>query len=284
MTTAGNGADSAGQGAVQIRFVDARRAPTTCTRQRLLLPAARRAQREHLVQQPRPAADPATGKAPKTELRQYQPGFASAADRDSRPLRRPQQGVLLRQLRRAPARRAQCTLQPHDPHAGGAAGHLPLQRGGATATVEPAAARRRATARLATLDPTVAQAARATSAVRDDERRASPTCSDPLAAAVRRSRVPIDELHAVPTVRLDYNLTQNAPADRVVQLSAHQLDARTRPTTAQPSLPRLPDLPAASSPTRYTTCGIAAVDVRRRTSSTSSASAAPAARRCSRRR
>ena len=55
VTTAAQGADSAGQGAVQIRFVT-RSGTQQLHRQRLLLPAARRAEREHLVQQPRPDA------------------------------------------------------------------------------------------------------------------------------------------------------------------------------------------------------------------------------------
>ena len=55
VTTAANGADSAGQGAVNIRLVT-RSGSNRFARQRLLLPASRRAQREYVVQQPRPDA------------------------------------------------------------------------------------------------------------------------------------------------------------------------------------------------------------------------------------
>ena len=58
---------------MNIRFVT-RSGTNEFARQLLLLPAARRAERQHLVQQPRSDARSATGKAPKTELRQYQPG------------------------------------------------------------------------------------------------------------------------------------------------------------------------------------------------------------------
>ena len=55
MTTAGNTADASGQGGVQIKFVT-KLGIEQLDRQRLRVPTATTAQREHLVQQPRPAA------------------------------------------------------------------------------------------------------------------------------------------------------------------------------------------------------------------------------------
>ena len=55
VTTAGNTADATGQGAVQIRFVT-KAGTNQLDRHRLRIPASRRAEREHLVPQPRPAA------------------------------------------------------------------------------------------------------------------------------------------------------------------------------------------------------------------------------------
>ena len=193
--------------------------------QRVLLPAPRCAQREHLVQQPRPDADPATGKAPKTELRQYQPGTRVGGPIVIPGLvRRPRQGVLLRQLR-GDALAEQRHADAHDPAPARAAGHLPLQRQRpASQTVDLLALAAR-NGQIATLDPTVArllarhpQRRRATGAV-DGSVGSAP-------AAVRRSRLRSRAITPAPTVRIDYNLSTEPPADGVVQLSAHQLGPR----------------------------------------------------------
>ena len=84
---------------MQIRFVT-RSGSNQFTRQQLLLHAARQVELEHLVQQPRPAAGSATGKAPKAEDVLYQPGTRVGGPIViPGPVQRPRQGVLLRQLR-----------------------------------------------------------------------------------------------------------------------------------------------------------------------------------------
>ena len=74
MTSAANGADSGGQGAVNIRFVT--KSGTNTFKGSVFHHAApRRAERQHVLQQPQPGAIRRTASAPKAELRQYQPGF-----------------------------------------------------------------------------------------------------------------------------------------------------------------------------------------------------------------
>ena len=94
VTTAGNTADATGQGAVQIRFVT--KAGTNKwngTAYEYLRHDALNANTWFRNRDLPP--DPETGKAPKTELRNYTHGFAQGG-----PIKR-EQGVLLLQLRRA---------------------------------------------------------------------------------------------------------------------------------------------------------------------------------------
>ena len=134
VTTAGNTADATGQGAVQIRFVT-KSGHQQLERHGLRVPAPRRAQRQRVVPQPRPAAGSGDRQGAQGQAAQLSAGL-----RAGRP-DRPQQGVLLLQLRRAA--RAELQHAPaHRPHAGSGRWHLCLQRGRQRAAREPAAGRR----------------------------------------------------------------------------------------------------------------------------------------------
>ena len=111
-------------------------------RQRLLLPAARQAERQYVVQQPRPAADPATGKAPKNWTSCISPARASAARSSSRACgtaatRRSSSSTTRSRARpgRTPRTARSCTRSPSR---ASSAGH----RGGQTRQVNLLAARR----------------------------------------------------------------------------------------------------------------------------------------------
>jgi Carboxypeptidase regulatory-like domain/TonB-dependent Receptor Plug Domain len=73
VTSAANGADSAGQGAVNIRFVT--KAGTNNFKGNAFFTLRHDALNANTFFNNRNLTDPKTGKAPKSELRQYQPGF-----------------------------------------------------------------------------------------------------------------------------------------------------------------------------------------------------------------
>ena len=118
-------------------------------RQLLLLPAARRAERQHLVQQPRPDAGSATGKAPQDRAAAVPARHARRRpDRDPGPLRRPR-------TRRSSSSTTRTRASPSHEHAERGRSCTPEAQPGIfryTAAAdarrgEPAAARRPRTAR-----------------------------------------------------------------------------------------------------------------------------------------
>ena len=149
VTTAGNTADATGQGAVQMRFVT-KSGTNRWTRHGLRVPPARRAEREHLVPQPRPAARSGDRQSAEGQAEKLQPGRrAGRADPQ-------EQGVLLLQLRRAARAelRARCSASSSRPKP--SAGIFSYNVGGAVRQVnllQLAAAN----GQLATPDPVVAK-------------------------------------------------------------------------------------------------------------------------------
>ena len=190
VTAAANGADCAGQGAVQHQLHHAvgHQRPT---RQHLFVPAARRAQRQQLVQQPRPHAGRRDGKAPKTELRQYQPGTRFGGPIGIPGLYNGRNKAFFFVNYEDSPRAEQHHADADDPVAEGAAGHLPLHhrgrrhRRGQPAGSSPAAAVRP--------PRSIRQVGKLLSDIRASTDDGAVTdLSDPIAAAVRRSRAPVD--------------------------------------------------------------------------------------------
>ena len=189
-------------------------------RQRLLLLPQRQAQREHLVQQPQRRRQGQAEAEPDRRPRRR-------PDRDPRAVRRPQQGVLLRQLTKQFRQPSDTTRAPH--HA---------ERRPPRPATSPTARRRStcwswrpATARSSTLDPTIGKMLADIAGRhgrRIDRRRSTPTSSR------FTFNVPVESKRIYPTFRLDYNLTHDAPRVVLVQLpEVHRL-SRTRSTTATP--------------------------------------------------
>ena len=149
VTTAGNTADATGQGAVQIRFVT-KAGTNKWTGTALRVPPSRRAEREHLVPQSRPAAGSGNRQGAEEQAAQLH-----ARLRAGRP-DQAEQGVLLLQLRRAARAELEHAAARH-PHAG--------RRRPASSATTPAAACSSmnllqiaaANGQLATIDPTVAK-------------------------------------------------------------------------------------------------------------------------------
>jgi TonB-dependent Receptor Plug Domain len=131
VTTANQGAD-AGQGAVQIKFVT-RLWYQHVHGQRLLVLPQRRLECEHLVQQPhrhgkgQPASEPG-------RRSHWRP------NRDSGTVRRPEQSLFLRQLRRTAAAERH-DASAHDPQSVGDGGQLYVHRHGRDADRERARSR-----------------------------------------------------------------------------------------------------------------------------------------------
>ena len=271
VTTAGNTADATGQGAVQIRFVT-KAGTNQWNGTGLRISPSRCAERQHAgsaIATCRRIRRPARRR--RTELRQYTHGLRAGRPDQA------EQGVLLLQLRGAAAPELEHAAA-HHPDAGGGVGHLQLQRAGGVQQqnlLQIAAAN----GQLATIDPTVAKILGRSRRRRRQSGGVTPL-NNPLVQQYTWS-MPTQSFNPSPTMRLDYEVTQQPSPDRVVQLSPHQLDAGHDQQRAT-ALPEFAARPAASSRRagrRRSRC------VRRlaTTCSTSSASAARAARRCSRR-
>ena len=138
VTSAAGGADVGGSGAISINFVT-RSGTQPLQRQRLRVLPRAGAEHELLVQHARRQPEE---RRPSASVRRP-PG---RTDRHPGPVRRPQQGVLLRARRRAAAAERR-VARPHDAASARAAGLVPLQRDGRRAAGDPRGERARSGAR-----------------------------------------------------------------------------------------------------------------------------------------
>ena len=270
VTSAANGADSGGQGAVNIRFVT--KSGSNAFKGNAFYTLRHDALNANPFFTNRNLTDPVTGKAPKAEFRQYQPGFNAGG-----PIMIP--GLFdghdkaffffNYEDNRQPSKiaRNRTILTP-----AAASGAIPT----ATTHGEPARARRGER-------PDVDARSRHRQAVRRHAvgQRAGhdrgPVGSHPSGGQVSGRQQQLHPVSARPR-RLQHQ--QEPPADRVVQLQPRQLDAGHDQHRASRSFPASRTRAASSRPAtrRRTRCARRSA----RTSSTRCVSARPAARRSSR--
>jgi hypothetical protein len=266
VTTGGQRRRQRGQGAVNIRFVT--KSGTNNFKGNMFFTLRHDALNANTFFNNRNLpADPDTGKAPSRSCGSTSRLQRRRPDHHPRPLERARQGVLLLQLRETP-RSEHITREPRHPAQPAMHGHYTY--GNTTVTCCSCAARN---GQLATLDPTVAQAVRRHA---DGQRqRLDLNLSDPI---LQQASLQVRSDNFTPyrrPRRLQHQ--QEPPADRLVQLQPHQLDARHDRTTASRSSPasRTPAASSRRATRRRNRCARRSA----RTWSTSSASAPRAARR-----
>ena len=191
VSSAGNGADAGGDGAVQIKFTT-RSGTNNFSGSGYEYYRQRQAEREHLVQQPQ-RRHQAEAETEPDGLPRRRPDRASG-------LRRPQQGVLLRELRgAAPAGRHH--PHPHHPEHQRPGRQLLLRRATASNVLALAAAN----GQLASVDPTIGK-------LLTDIRSATGTTGSVSTTDVNLDRyqynIGVTSLRRFPTARVDYNITQ----------------------------------------------------------------------------
>ena len=191
--TATQGADSAGQGAVQIKFVTAR-GTNNFSGSGYEYYRSDKLNANTWFNNRNGVAKP--------KLKQNQFGArVRRSDRHPGAVRRPQQGVLLRELRRGPAA-VRHHAQPDDPQPRGAVGRLQLSR---RLDQRAGARRRQRPDRVGRSDDRQAARGHPLGDRDDGLDLATPTST----CSATRFNVPVESMRRYPTARVDYNFTNN---------------------------------------------------------------------------
>ena len=243
VTTAGNTADATGQGGVQIRFVTKSGTNSWTGTAYEYLPA-RRAEREHLVPQPRPAArsgDRQGAEGPSCDS--YQQGVAQGG-----PIMKNKAFFFFNyEEQRAPSVEHAAARHPHARRRGR---HLQLQRRRRRRGRSTCCSSRRRTASSRRSIRRSRRCSRDIQAATQTERQRHAAVSNPLVQQYTWS-MPTQSFNPSPTFRLDYEVTQK---HRLTGSMNYRHINSTPDTTNNAQLP-FPDSPTTGSQqsTRWTT-------------------------------